>query len=480
VSRGSDAGIVISDDRAMQVSAVWSCVRLIAETVASLPLGLYRERGGVRSPLEKSHALVDLFKRRPNPMMTPHEFREALTTQLALWGNGYAVIEWSNDRPVALIPLRPESVTPMRLGSELTYHVVTDRGVAVYAKKSILHLKGFGASGTVGFSPISYARESLGLTVSADKYAAASFRNGGRPGGVLQVDKFLDDKQRELMRKLYSGLSATADNAGQLWVLEGGITYQPLDIPPDDMQMLQSRQFQLAEIARFFRVPSYLINDTEKATSWGSGIEQMNLGFLQYTLQPYLTRWESTLSDALLGPVDRSEVVIEHKVEGLLRADSKGRSEFYAAMVGNGLMTRNEVRRKENLPQMPSADQLTAQVNLAPLSMLGQQSQTKSGPADITVKCDAPVVNVRVDPVTVHAPPANVVAEEDSGDRGQDGELVREVLALDASGAPVKIVEKRMRRHQIREITEWDGHGVPTKAIVRSATDEEMAACDTK
>ena len=190
----------------------------------------------------------------------------------------------------------------------------------------------------------------------------------------MTLDRFLEPKQRELVRDLYSNLSATAENAGQLWVLEGGMKYESISIPPDDMQMLQSRQFQLGEIARIFRVPSHLINDTEKSTSWGSGIEQLNLGFLQYTLRPYLTRWESVLRDSLLSSTDREVVVIEHNVEGLLRADSAARANFYAQMAQNGLMSRNEIRRKENLPAVVGGDALTAQVNLAPLDKLGESN----------------------------------------------------------------------------------------------------------
>ena len=373
-TRSTESGIVVSDERAMQVSAVWSCVRLISETVASLPLGFYRTVGDDRERLERSHPVVDLFYRKPNAMMTAQEFREAMTCQLSLWGDAYAKIEWLGDRPVSLIPLKPEGVTPVRVGGEITYHVATGAGITVLAKRSVLHLKGFGTDGIVGLSPLAYARQVLGVTVSADKYASKSFANGGRPGGVLTLDRFLEPKQRELVRDLYSNLSATAENAGQLWVLEGGMKYESISIPPDDMQMLQSRQFQLGEIARIFRVPSHLINDTEKSTSWGSGIEQLNLGFLQYTLRPYLTRWESVLRDSLLSSTDREVVVIEHNVEGLLRADSAARANFYAQMAQNGLMSRNEIRRKENLPAVVGGDALTAQVNLAPLDKLGESN----------------------------------------------------------------------------------------------------------
>ncbi len=254
-----------------------------------------------------------------------------------------------------------------RANGELQYHYSTQAGIRVYAKQSILHLKGFSVDGVVGLSPLAYARHVMGVSVAADTYAAKSFANGGRPASVLKFDQFLTEEQRELARKMYANLVAGADNAGNPLVLEGGTEYKPIAIPPDDMQMLQSRTFQLGEIARFFRVPSHLINDSEKATTWGTGIEQLNIGFLQYTLTPYLRRWETVLRDGLLTPQERNEITIEHNVEGLLRADSKSRSDFYKTMAQSGIMTRNEIRAKENLPRVEGGDELTVQVNLAPV-----------------------------------------------------------------------------------------------------------------
>jgi phage portal protein BeeE len=222
----------------------------------------------------------------------------------------------------------------------------------------------------IGLSPLAMARHALGLTIAAERYSAGAFRNGGRPVGTLNFSQFLNKEQRDQARKIYSDITAGAENSTNSWVLEGGAKYEAIDIPPDDLQMLQSRQFQLAEIARFFRVPSHLINDSEKSTTWGSGLEQLNLAFLQYTLNPYLRQWESVITDSLLTAPDKRKVIVEHNVEGLLRADSAGRAQFYAQMAQNGLMTRNEIRRKENLPPKKGGDELTVQVNLAPVGSL--------------------------------------------------------------------------------------------------------------
>jgi len=366
-TRSSESGIVVSDERAMQVSAVWSCARLITETVGSLPLGVFERTEDGREAIE-NHYLYELFRVSPNSMMTPQEFREAMTLQLVLWGNAYAKIDWAGKRPLSLTPMRPDCMTVVRGDGGLTYHYKTDKGVHVFNKANILHLKGFSVDGIVGLSTLGYASHVLGLTVSSDKYAAKSFSSGGRPVGVLTTDKLLTTDQRTQLRDIYGNINA--DDSDGTWVLEAGLQYQAITIPPGDMQMLQSRQFQLAEIARIFRVPSYLINDTEKSTSWGTGIEQQNIGFLTYTLRPYLSRWESAISDSLLDRAGRRKYIVSHNVEGLLRADSAARSALYASAAQNAWMTRNEIRQKENLPPKEGGDELTVQVNMTPLQDL--------------------------------------------------------------------------------------------------------------
>lgn len=374
VSLSAEA-VDISDERALQLSAVWSCVRLISETVSYLPLGLYKRGEAGRTELSLDHPLSVLLKRTPNQAMTDVEFREAMTTQLVLWGNAYARIGWSgprqDSRPVSLTPLRPGHMDVIRQSDgTVVYHYTTEEGTDVYSPRSIMHLKGFSAEGIIGFSPLALARHSLGLTVAAEQYSAGAFRNGGRPIGTLNFDQFLTAEQRATALKMYENITSGALNNAKSWVLEGGVKYDPIGIPPDDLQMLDSRRFQIAEIARFFRVPSHLINDSEKSTSWGSGIEQQNLGFLQYTLMPYLRRWETVIRKSLMTPMEKRTLIVEHNVEGLLRADSKTRAEFYSSATQNGWMTRKEVRSKENLPFIEGSDELTVQVNLTPLDEL--------------------------------------------------------------------------------------------------------------
>jgi len=363
----NESGVVFTDDRAMQISAVWACVRIRTQTVATLPLHLYRKTAEGRE-LVTDHWANDLLRYRPNNMMTPLDFRQAMQAQLVLWGNGYAHIERSGNRVVALTPLRPGSMTPVRRENEVYYEYATSKGTHIFARESILHIKAFGTDGVVGLSPLRYGAQAMGVTVSAEQHAAHSFSSGGRPAGVLTVDRTLSDVQREQIRKIYENVQASDG----LYVLEGGTKYQAVALSPDDLQMLETRVFQLSEIARMFGVPSFLLNDSEKSTSWGTGLEQINLGFLTYSLRADIVQWESALNSALFSTKDQKEYFFEHSLEGLLRADTNARSNFYSQMVQNGLLSRNEVRALENFPPVDGADDLTVQVNMTPIDQLAK------------------------------------------------------------------------------------------------------------
>jgi HK97 family phage portal protein len=373
---GGGEAIDVSDERALQLTTVYRCIALIAQTVACMPLGFFQRRqDGDRDDLDDDHYVVQLLKWKPNQAMTALEMRVALTMQLVGWGNGYGRVFYSGvgdrERPTSIVPMKPSLTTVYRIADgSLQYHYQTDSGIQVLSAKSVLHLKGLTLDGVVGLSPLSVGRQALSLSVAAERYSAGAFRNGGRPIGTLNFDKFLNAEQREQARKIYQAITSGADNGTNAWVLEGGVKYDAIAISPDDLQMLQSRQFQVSELARLFGVPSHLLNDSDKATSWGSGLEQLNLGFLQYTLTPYLKAWESAVSNRLLTSPDRRKVIVEHNVEGLLRADSAGRAAFYSTMAQNALMTRNEIRKKENLPGKPGGDELTLQSNMTLLRML--------------------------------------------------------------------------------------------------------------
>lgn len=372
---GTASGISVTDERALKVSAVWACVQLIANSVAGLPLNVFRDKEDGREPLKSRHFLTDLLHVAPNSLMKPRDFRLAMTVQMALWNNAYAEIVWNGERPTALMPLRPGRMSPFITESgELTYHYVVDNGVKVYSQRSIFHLKGFGTDGIVGQERNNFAREAYGLSVSADTYAAKQFANGGRPGGVLTLDQFLKPEQRDQVRALYQGMSEGAANANKIWVLEGGMKYQALDFTADQMQMLATRAHQLSEVSRFFGVPGILIGAGDNTSSaWPASFEQQMLMFLTHTIQPYLDEWEDAIRYSLIPR--GSDINVDHDTSPLVKMDSQAKANYLSRTVQNGLMTRNEARRVLNLPDMDGGDELTIQTNLTPIEELDNVSQ---------------------------------------------------------------------------------------------------------
>lgn len=371
----TESGISVTDERALKVSAVWACVQLIANSVAGLPLNVFREKENGREPLKSRHYLTDLLHVQPNAWMKPRDFRLAMTVQMALWNNAYAEKVYLGDRVTSLIPLRPGRMTPhIDQNGDLSYHYKVEKGVKVYAPRSIFHLKGFGTDGIVGQERNNFARETYGLSVSADMYASKQFANGGRPGGVLTIDQFLKPEQREQVRNLYQGMSEGAQNSGRMWVLEGGMKYDPIDFNAEQMQMLATRMHQLSEIARFFGVPDVLIGaGNNKSSSWPASFEHQMLYFLTHTIQPYLDEWEAAVKHSLL-PMG-TDINVDHDTSPLVKMDSTSKADFLSKNVQNGLMTRNEARKILNLPEKEGGDELTVQVNLAPLEDLENVSQ---------------------------------------------------------------------------------------------------------
>jgi HK97 family phage portal protein len=398
----NDSGTAFSDTRAMQISAVFSCVRLLSETTATLPLILYRseEKTNSRKRATDHHA-YPLMTSAPNPQMTALEFREALTAQLAMYGNGYAtIVRDGANRPLFLYPLRSDRLQVIRLKSGAaafiysvdvealwvdvagTTYTAANVGVSTERPQNIalnpadvFHVKGFGSDGYVGYSPLALAGDTHGLAVAAERYAGTFYASGGKPTGVLMLDRLLTPKQRADIKETFGAMQFA--EMGSLWVLEASMKYQPITIAPAEAQLLDSRRFSILEIARYFRVPPHLIFDMEKATTWGSGLEQQNMAFLQYSLMPYLKRWEGACDKFLLTEDERKTLYHEHLVDALMRADSTARAEVYTKYVNNGIMARNEIRRAENLPAVDGGDTLTVRSDLVPLDRLSMPPQPK-------------------------------------------------------------------------------------------------------
>lgn len=374
IGADSAAGKTVTVNKALQLSAVWSCVRLLAETIATLPVGFYQHTDNGRKSA-KDHHLYELLHNQPNADMTSVEFWEVVMAGLLLWGNAYIEIDRIGRRIIALTPLRPDRTKPDNDadGNPIyRYRPPGGAGERIILEKDMMHIRAFGTTGRIGLSPVSYARETLGSAMAADEASAKFFANGMRPSGVLRMDQILKKEQRQEVRDSLSEQFSGSMNTGKMMVLEAGMQYQQIAMKPEDAQMLQTRAFNIEEICRWFRVwPGLIGHHAQGQTMWGSGVEQMLIGFLTFSLRPWLTRIEQAIRRSLLAPGERGKYFAEFSIEGLLRADSAARAAFYSTMTQNGIMTRNEARQKENLTPQSGGDQLTVQSNLLPLDQLG-------------------------------------------------------------------------------------------------------------
>lgn len=364
----SSTGKSVSINNAMELSTVWGCVRLLSEAVGTLPLMLYRTTPGGERQLARDEPLFEILHSAPNYDLTAVEMWEGVTLSLCLPGNHYSRKRMMGQRLVALEPLRSDWMEVRRndRGARVyRYHAPT--GLEVLSEDEVFHVRGFGGHGDVGLSPIAFARQSLGSAMAAEEFAGSVFRNGARPSGVFTMNQILTADQRADVKKNIVDPYSGADMAGAVMVLEGGMKFEPISMTLEDAQFLQTRSFSVEEICRWFRVPPFMVGHTEKTTSWGTGLEQQMIGFMAFSLRPYLVRIEQSINRSLIPAAQRGQLTAEFSVEGLLRADSKARAEFYGRMVRTGIMTRNEARRLENLPPKEGGDVLTVQAQDVPI-----------------------------------------------------------------------------------------------------------------
>lgn len=351
----STSGKVVTEQSSMQMTAVYSCVRILAEAVAGLPLHFYKYRddGGKEKAID--HPLYNLLHDEPNSEMTSFVFRETLMTHLLLWGNAYAqIIRNGKGEVIALYPLMPDRMTVNRDDNKEIYYLYqVDNGSQVRLSKSdVLHIPGLGFDGLVGYSPIAMAKNAIGLAIATEEYGSKFFANGANPGGVLEHPGTLKDpgKLRESWNATFGGSS----NAAKVAVLEEGMKYTPISISPEQAQFLETRKFQINEIARIFRVPPHMVGDLEKSSF--SNIEQQSLEFVKYTLDPWVMRWEQAMTKALLSLDEKKHYFIKFNVDGLLRGDYQSRMNGYATGRQNGWMSANDIRELENLDRIPESD----------------------------------------------------------------------------------------------------------------------------
>jgi HK97 family phage portal protein len=368
-----DAAVPVTEDTAMQVSAVWSCVRLLSETVASLPFNVYR-----RNPksIADDFYFQDLMRRKPNRYQTRQEFFETMMLNLTLHGNAYAKVQRINGKITSMMPLMSAQVEVRLLDDgSVVYEYTRDNLTEFLAEQSVWHIKLYG-NGIIGKSPLAFGRNMIGIAQAADKTVTRIYNSGGKRSGVLVVDKLLKPEQREQIRQNFSGLTTSTDD--RLIVLEMGMKFDPIAMSPQDIELLASRKFQLEEICRWFGVPSVLVNDTSGSTTWGSGIEQLVSGFYKLNLRPYLERIESSIEANLFTDQEQDEYAVEFDFEGLLRSDLKSRLEGYRTAIAGSILTPNEARRIEGWDALPGGDSLLSQINMSPLENLGaRQNETQ-------------------------------------------------------------------------------------------------------
>lgn len=370
----SDSGESVSETSALALSAFWACRSLIAGTIASMPIMVYRTVGDERR-VARDHPLWRVLHDSPNFDQTAVDCWDFISSSIELWGNGYARVLRNGSEVTGIVPIRPDLVSSRRLADgKLEYRWTYEGREHVFQDRDMLHIRGPGGDPLGGMSVLAFGRQVFGTARAADRSAAAMFRNGLRPSGVLQFKEWLTPEQRAIADEKLATKFLGAMNTGKPMMLEGGAEWRSLAINPEDAQMLESRAFSVEEICRFFGVPPFMVGHTEKSTSWGTGIEQQTLAFQKYTLRARLKRIEQAMMQQLLTPDDRAAgVVIEFNLEGLLRGDSKGRADFYQSGLTNGWLTINEVRRLENLAPVPGGDVPRMQMQNVPLADAGQQ-----------------------------------------------------------------------------------------------------------
>lgn len=349
------SGKNVNEMTALQTTAVYACVRILAEAIASLPIHVYKHTDEGKEQ-DVNHQLYYLLHDEPNPDMTSFVFRETLMSHLLIWGNAYAqIIRDGRGQVLALYPLLPDRVSVKRDDKGELYYVYQrseednpnfkDKGNIILKKSEVLHVPGLGFDGLIGYSPIAMAKNAVGMTLATEEYGASFFANGANPGGVLEHPGILKDpsKVRESWNQVYQG----TNNSHKVAVLEEGMSYKTIGIPPNEAQFLETRKFQINEIARLYRIPPHKVGDLEKSSF--SNIEQQSLEFVKYTLDPWVVRFEQAFQKALLLPDEKKTYFIKFNVDGLLRGDYQSRMNGYAIGRQNGWLSTNDIRRLEDM-----------------------------------------------------------------------------------------------------------------------------------
>jgi HK97 family phage portal protein len=358
----------------LRLSAVWACVRLLAETISTLPLGLYERMPNGDRRAATEHPLYELLHNQPNADMTAQTFWEVIIASLLLRGNAFAEKMFLGTRLVALNFLDPRRMSwTCKLDGSMEFRYVDATGkMRVIPEHRMFHTLGFTTDGKMGLSVISYGASVFRSALSAQSAANSTFEKGLMPTVGFKMKGFFKKEQRKEFREDFLGHIGGAMNAGKPFILENEMDAVSIGINPTDAQLLESRAFSVEEICRWFRVPPVMVGHGDKASSWPTSTEAQGMLFLTFALRPWLGRIEQSIRRSLLTPAEKPRYFAEFAIEGLLRADSAARSAFYASALQNGWMNRTTVAKLENLPPIPGGDVYTVQSNLIPIDKLGQ------------------------------------------------------------------------------------------------------------
>lgn len=388
---GSDAGKAVVPETSIRVPVVYACVRVIAETIASLPLGVYENVSATGTEKALSHPLYRILHDEPNSEMTSYQFREALMTNLLLWGNAYCqIIRNGRGKVAALYPLVSKNMNVDRdENGRLYYEYTTTNGTIVRLRpEDILHVPGLGFDGIIGYSPIAMAKNAVGLSIAAEEYGSKVFSNGATPSGVLTHPNTVRDPKR--LRESWQAAYGGSSNAGRVAILEEGMTFSRISMPNNEAQFLETRQFQLTEICRIFRVPPHMVGDLSRATF--SNIEHQSIDFAVHTIRPWCVRIEQAMNRVLFSEREKPKYYTQFNLDGLMRGDYKSRMEGYAIGRQNGWLSANDIRSLENMnpiPEEDGGDLYLVNGNMVPIVQAGVQLTAATEPSEPTENDDS-------------------------------------------------------------------------------------------
>jgi HK97 family phage portal protein len=403
-----DTRTVYGTDGALQVSAVWACIELLADNIASLPCFVYERMDGPmgHKELARDTQLWTLLHDNPNRYQTPMEFWQYMIMNFLLRGNAYArLVRGTNNEVIEMLPMSADQIEVelLRDGS-IIYKYQFEGQITILSSESVLHWKDKG-NGVIGMSRIDFMASTISVAIEAQNHTERSYRKSGKRPGVFMIDKLLTDPQRDEIRKRFSGL--VENNEDDLLVLEAGAKFEPLSMTPADLQLLDTRRFSVEDIARWFGVSSVMINDTNKTTTWGTGISQLIEGFYKFRLRPMLELFEQAINRRVLTARQRELYEVEFSLDAILRGNAKERLEIGVQAVTNGLMTRNEWRQLENLPRMDGADELTYQMNMAPTGSLDEPDDDDDDDLPVVAATPSPTGDAAAEGTSIQATALN-------------------------------------------------------------------------